>query len=83
MRFEILIIFIINGFVGIGYSLIATLFPILGKQINLTKNLIPRKIYSIKIIINIIIKNEILKKEIKIIIKKIILILKKKMILIM
>ena len=40
MRFEILIIFIINGFVGIGYSLIATLFPILGKQINLSESLL-------------------------------------------
>ena len=40
MRFEILISFIINGFVGIGYSLIATLFPILGKQINLSESLL-------------------------------------------
>ena len=38
MNYKILILFIINTFISMGYSIIAPLFPVLGKKISLTEN---------------------------------------------
>ena len=40
MNSQILILFIINTFISIGYSLIAPLFPILGTKLNISENML-------------------------------------------
>ena len=40
MNYQILILFIINSFNSMGYSLIAPLFPIIGENINISESLL-------------------------------------------
>ena len=40
MNYQILILFIINSFDSMGYSLIAPLFPIIGENINISESLL-------------------------------------------
>ncbi len=40
MNYQILLLFIINTFISMGYSIVAPLFPVLGKKISLSENLL-------------------------------------------
>lgn len=40
MNYKILLLFIINSFISMGYSIIAPLFPVLGKNLDLSENLL-------------------------------------------
>ena len=40
MNYKIILLFIINSFISMGYSIIAPLFPVLGKKISLSENIL-------------------------------------------